>query len=133
MTGPHQDRPARWAVIALVALVVVLALGACQRTPAPPSDPAPVVTESPAPTVDPTVAAYLRDVREAMAEHGPGGQTDADLIASGRAICADLDTGATAQTFAEQIAEYDLDAEVYTAAISAAVDAFCAEYAAELG
>ena len=71
---------------------------------------------------------YLTIIRGMMATRAEHERTDAELIASGRSICADVDAGATMSTFNDQIREIDGDQVFYHVAIRSSVLAFCPQH-----
>lgn len=75
---------------------------------------------------------YLQTIRALLAGKPGDSQPDADLIAGGKSICADIDNGATYATFEGQIDEYKLNRAVYRVIIRSSVLTFCPEDAAIL-
>ncbi len=71
---------------------------------------------------------YLAIIRGMMATRAEHERTDAELIASGRSICADVDAGATMSTFNDQIREIDGDQVFYHVAIRSSVLTFCPQH-----
>ena len=98
-----------------------------RQTPAAPT--VRVTSSSPAAEPAMTQDRYLELVRAAGAGTTIAGRTDAELIASGKSLCSDLDHGATAATFAQQVYQYGIDAWVFKRLLSAAVYAYCPNHA----
>lgn len=70
---------------------------------------------------------YLQTIRALLAGKPGDAQSDADLIAGGKSICADIDAGATYATFESQMDEYKLNRAVYRVIIRSSVLTFCPE------
>jgi hypothetical protein len=77
-------------------------------------------------------AAYLVTIRGLLAGKPGQAQSDADLYASGKSICADIDAGATSATFEKQIKDYGLDRNVYRVIIRASILTFCPDDSAQI-
>jgi hypothetical protein len=70
---------------------------------------------------------YLDTVRGLLSGIPHEEQSDADLIQGGKDLCAEIDRGATWETFSRQIDEVGGDRALYRAVIRAAVLSFCIE------
>lgn len=70
---------------------------------------------------------YVATIRKLLAPIQPAAQqqSDAQLIAGGKDICAQLSGGATWQDFMADIDRYDLDPNFHIPAVVAAVRTFC--------
>lgn len=72
---------------------------------------------------------YLAAIRSAGAGTTIADQTDADLIHSGRSLCADIDRGYTWATFKQQTEQYDVDTDLFRKLLRAAVYTYCPQQA----
>lgn len=75
---------------------------------------------------------YLTAIRGLLAGKPGAAQSDADLIASGKSICVDIDAGATSATFEQQIVDYQLDRAVYRTVIRVSILTYCPEDSAQI-
>lgn len=75
---------------------------------------------------------YLATIRGLLAGKPGSGQSDADLVAGGKSICSDIDSGATSATFEKQIVDYGLDRAVYRTIIRSSIMTFCPEDSAQI-
>jgi len=73
-------------------------------------------------------AEYLATMRALLVGHPGQDQSDATLIEGGRSICAQIEDGATRQTFEAQLVEFDLDRTVYRVIIRSSIKTFCPEH-----
>lgn len=116
--------------LAVLGLAFGLAGGASAAPPAPGTVyvSAPIAAEkvaAPAPAVSAGEAAFLLTIRGLLAGKPGDAQSDATLIAGGKSICADIDAGATSETFKGMVKEYDLNRAVYRLILSTSITAFC--------
>lgn len=79
-----------------------------------------------APTM--TQDTYLATIRALLAGEPGDSQSDATLVEGGKSICADIEGGATAETFEEQIDAYGLNRAVYRVVIRSSILTFCPKY-----
>lgn len=81
-----------------------------------------------APTM--TQDTYLATIRALLAGEPGDSQSDATLVEGGKSICADIEGGATAETFEEQIDVYGLNRAIYRVVIRSSVLTFCPQHSA---
>ena len=82
--------------------------------------------ESAQPLLDSTT--YLSIVRGMLANREHFEQSDAVLIQGAKDLCAEIDAGATWQTFTDQVEQYDGDIAFYRVTIRASVLAYCPQH-----
>ena len=107
------------AAVALVAGGIAYALS---------SDTAEATTTVAAQTQTMSRAQFLTAVRQAGAGTMVAQQTDAYLVDSAKSLCADMDRGATAKTFASQVYQYGIDAGVFRELLRASVLTYCPQH-----
>lgn len=116
---------------ALLAAAAVVLVGATTSSAAPtgaPKAPAPAAAVAWVPTM--SQATYLATIRALLAGEPGDSQSDATLVDGGKSICADVDNGATADTFEEQMDTYDLNRAVYRVIIRSSILTFCPQHSA---
>jgi hypothetical protein len=98
----------------------VVALGAC----------AAVAAQAAPSLLPPSEERFPGQVRRIAAGTGAAARTDRELVASGQRLCAELDAGATAASFAADAKAYDVDPVVFDRLLETSVATFCPEHAA---
>ena len=117
MTRSDARRRSRRAGV--LSLATVLALAACAA-----------VTAQAAPSLlPPSEERFPGQVRRIASGTSAADRTDRELVASGRRVCAELDAGATATSFAAAAKTYDVDQAVFDRLLETSVATFCPEHA----
>lgn len=117
MTRSDARRRSRRAGV--LSLATLLALATCAA-----------VTAQAAPTLlPPSEERFPGQVRRIAAGTSAADRTDRELVASGRRLCAELDAGATAASFAAAAKTYDIDRAVFDRLLETSVATFCPQHA----
>ena len=99
-----------------MALPVGLSLVAC-------NDPAPA-TSDPSPT-ESAEDSYVRFIRDRVP--GSAGKSDAEIVAGGKAICAELE-GKTVDELGQMAVLLGLDMQEFADSLVGSINTFCPEY-----